>query len=175
MSFTMGPDGRMSLTPGGFGGNGGGDRDRGSERLRDQDKDGDGRVSRAEADRQLQPNFERIDRDGDGFITLDEYRGYYAAQNQNNGNGGDRNRDMMNAWGGPGGDMGMNQWGNRQDPRRETQEEKPVAIRYGHLPKDLPDWFDSYDTTKDGQIALHEWRKAASRRVVQNLRLNGDC
>jgi len=176
MSGSMSPDGRMSFSPsfggspnfsgpGGFNGPGGfggdRDRDRGLERLREQDRDNDGRVSRAEADRQLQPNFDRIDRDNDGYITLEEYRAYYASRE----NDRDRNRDMGGfagnssggGWGG--GDMGG--WANRQDSRGGTEESRPVAIRYGHLPKDLPEWFHEYDTTKDGQIALHEWIKGA--------------
>jgi Ca2+-binding EF-hand superfamily protein len=175
LSGSMSPDGRMSFSPGGpggfspggFGGNRDNDRDRGAERFREQDRNNDGRVSRDEADRQLQPNFERIDRDNDGSITLDEYRGYYAAQqsDRDRDRGNDRNRDMGNFggnWGGGGwggGDAGS--WGNRQDPRGSHEEERPVAIRYGHLPKDLPDWFHDYDATKDGQIALHEWLKGA--------------
>ena len=65
----------------------------------------------------------------------------------------------MASWSG-GGDMGNWGGGNRQDMRKDTEEARPVAIRYGHLPKDLPEWFDSYDTNKDGQVALHEWLKA---------------
>jgi len=168
MAITLsGNDGRMSLSMGG----GGNERDRGLERLREQDKDGDGRVSAAEADDKLKPNFTRIDSNGDGFITLEEYRGYYAAQNAGKDGGRDRNFDMA-SWSG-GGEGGA--WGNRQDPRREAQEEKPVAIRYGHLPKGLPDWFEEYDSTKDGQVALHEWLKAGeSVDSFATYDLNGD-
>jgi Ca2+-binding EF-hand superfamily protein len=176
MSGSMSPDGRMSFSPsfggapnlggpsfggpGGFGSGGDRDRDRGLERLREQDRDNDGRVSRAEADRQLQPNFERIDRDNDGYITLEEYRAYYSArENERNRDGGNGPGNWAGGgWGGP--DMGGG-WGNRQDPRGSLEDPKPVAIRYGHLPKDLPEWFHEYDTTKDGQIALHEWIKGA--------------
>ncbi len=167
MVMTMGPDGRMNINPG----NGGSDRDRGMERLRDQDKDGDGRVSRDEADRQLLPNFDKIDADRDGYITLAEYRGWYATQNggrNNNGPGGNNGWDPNT-----GGDMGS--WANRMDPRRDTEEQKPVAMRYGHLPKDLPEWFDTDDLNKDGQIALFEWRKAGkSIAEFETMDMNGD-
>jgi hypothetical protein len=68
---------------------------------------------------------------------------------------------MGSSGAGWGGDMGG--WGNRQDPRGQTEEARPVAIRFGHIPKDiqLPDWFYEYDSTKDAQIALHEWLKGA--------------
>ena len=35
----------------------------------------------------------------------------------------------------------------------------PIVFRAGKLPKGLPSWFDELDTNKDGQVALHEWRK----------------
>jgi len=187
VSLTVGPDGRMSFGPGGgggynYGGPGsggfGGDRDRALERLREQDKDGDGRVSRAEADPQLLRNFDRIDTDGDGYITLAEYRAWYANQGGGGGPGG-RGRDNF------GGDMGMGNWGdmgggwgNRMDPRREAEEPKPVALRYGHVPKEVYEqfpWFEEYDTNKDAQIALHEWRKAGrSIEEFNTYDLNGD-
>jgi hypothetical protein len=161
-----GPGGPMG---GGFGGPGGGgnDRDRGLERLRQQDADNDGRISRAEADRQLQPNFERIDVSGDGFITLEEYRGYYASTQQGGGGGGrDRGPGGMGPGGfgpggfGPGGDGNFGGDRGNWGEGRVSEETKPVAMRYGHLPKDLPPWFDRDDANKDGQVALHEWRLA---------------
>jgi hypothetical protein len=50
---------------------------------------------------------------------------------------------------------------NRNRDSRPSQEEtKPVALRYGKLPSGLPDWFDSDDVNKDGQVSLYEWIKA---------------
>jgi hypothetical protein len=87
-------------------------------------------------------------------------------------------------WGGGGGGGGWGGWGNnggengnggRPDNKKETEEQKPVAMRYGHLPKDLPEWFDKYDIDKDGQIALWEWRKAGEDIAkFQEMDLNGD-
>jgi len=172
--ITLSPNGQggMNFNPGGGGGRGGGNPDeKAASRMRDQDKNGDGKISREEADRMLQPNFDKIDADSDGYITMDEYRAYYA--NQNGGRGGPGGGP--GGPGGPGGDW--NNW-NQQDPRRGVEEEKPVALRYGHLPKELPNlypWFDEDDLDKDGQVALHEWRRAGkSLAEFQKMDLNGD-
>jgi acetyl esterase/lipase len=42
------------------------------------DKDADGKLSPAELPERLRPNFGRVDTDGDGFITLEEHRGFLA-------------------------------------------------------------------------------------------------
>jgi EF hand len=75
------------------------------------------------------------------------------------------------------GDMtnGGGERNGRRNERKEVEEERPVAMRYGHLPKDLPEWFDEYDIDKDGQIALWEWRKAGKDITkFQEMDLNGD-
>jgi len=78
--------------------------------------------------------------------------------------GNDRDRGDVN-----GGDR------NRSDSRRNGGEDKPVAIRYGHLPEGLPDWFDEYDINQDGQVALHEWRRAGeSIESFNTYDLNSD-
>jgi hypothetical protein len=92
--------------------------------------------------------------------------------------GGDRRDsggDRGGAWGSFGGNPSSwanafppgGNFDNPQDPRnrnrdnRASQEEqKPVALRYGKLPNGLPDWFDSDDVNKDGQVSLYEWIKA---------------
>jgi hypothetical protein len=118
------------------------------------------------------PGFGGRDRDNDRDRDRDRDRD----------NDRDRSREMGNFggnWGG--GDMGG--WGNRQDSKGNPEDVRPVAIRFGHLPKDvkLPDWFYEYDSTKDAQIALHEWLKgakaageAASVESFAVYDLNGD-
>lgn len=180
MTFSVAPGG----PPGGFGGPPpGGGEDRGAARLKEQDKDGDGRVSFAEADGRLRENFKLIDRSGDGFVDLEEYRGYYANRDRDRGNSGSTPGGFGSPGGFGGGNWGggswgdPNAWGNRdqKDPKKETQEPKPIAMRYGFLPKDLPEWFDKYDSDKDGQVALHEWRKAGDDIAkFQEMDLNAD-
>lgn len=43
-----------------------------------------------------------------------------------------------------------------------SREKSPAleAVRYGHLPAGLPEWFVSLDLDRDGQIGLYEWRYA---------------
>jgi Ca2+-binding EF-hand superfamily protein len=150
-------------------GGGGDPADMAMTRLKQQDRDGDGRISRAEADDRLKPNFDAIDTNGDGYITGEEYVAYM------------RNR-MGGGTGGPGGgDYGRGDGrdgrGDPRDPRGERQREEPlVAIRYGHLPKDTPSFFTDLDTDKDGQIALHEWRNGPNNTMAefQAMDLNGD-
>jgi len=87
-------------------------------------------------------------------------------------------------WGqGPGGwGQGPGGWDPNQRPfdKKQTEEEKPVAMRYGKLPKDLPPWFDEYDLDKDGQISLYEYRKSgkdskeALTKDFLKMDLNGD-
>ncbi|MBY0456452.1 MAG: hypothetical protein K2V38_03885 [Gemmataceae bacterium] len=75
-----------------------------------------------------------------------------AASSSNGGQGG---------WGQGGwGQGGWGQNGPQPFERKEAEEERPVAMRYGKLPKDLPSWFERDDIDKDGQISLYEWRKA---------------
>jgi hypothetical protein len=166
-----GPPGGGGFGGGGFGGPpGGGERDRAAERIRQQDKDGDGRVSYAEADDGLKRDWERTDLNRDGYVTLDEYRAFFA--NGRGGRGGDNN-PPWNQWaqGGWGNDQ---TWG-RQDPRQPVEEPKPVAMRYGYLPKGLPDWFDRDDKDKDGQIALWEWiRSGGTIEEFKLYDLNND-
>jgi hypothetical protein len=81
------------------------------------------------------------------------------------GQGGWQGGDPNGGMGGPGG----------RPEKKETEEEKPVAMRYGKLPKDLPSWFEELDTDKDGQVSLYEWRKA-KRDTAEflDMDLNGD-
>ena len=74
--------------------------------------------------------------------------------------------------------QGYGQGGYNQstpDKKKETEEPRPIAMRYGKLPKDLPKWFDEYDLGKDGQICMYEWRKAKRDiKEFMEMDLNGD-
>ena len=173
--FGGAPGGGFGGAPGGFGGAPGGGfgggpgggmnqspEERALSRIREQDKNNDGKVSYEEADGRLRQNWKALDLNNDGYVDLDEYKGYYVAQSGggSGGNGG---------WGGGG------NWDQRPGEKKETEEERPIAMRYGKLPKDLPDWFDKDDSDKDGQIGLYEWRKAGKEMTEFTVMdLNGD-
>jgi hypothetical protein len=124
----------------------------------------------------------------------EEARAAFAARGNSGGSPGDPNnfgRDRS-AWGqgngGPGGwgqggwgqgggwDQNGGGWGQRPPfEKKETEEERPVAMRYGKLPKGLPDWYNEDDTDKDGQVSLYEWRKAGKDvKEFLAMDLNGD-
>jgi hypothetical protein len=56
---------------------------------------------------------------------------------------------------------------DKKDKDKDADDDKPVAIRYGKLPKGLPDWFEEYDIDKDGQVALWEWRKSGGGTIAE--------
>jgi hypothetical protein len=54
-----------------------------------------------------------------------------------------------------------------------VEEARPVVYRAGKLPKEIPSWFQQFDTDRDGQIGLYEWRQAGQslddfRRMDRN-------
>jgi hypothetical protein len=152
--------------------------------MRRYDRDGDGRISAEEGQRsdRLRDGFSRYDANRDGFLDTNEYKGYLVErmsndQNRGGDRGGDRGRDRGSFGGGPPGYDPNNQqppqwgggppggWGgngggwDRGRDQEQEQEQRPVVYRYGHLPKDLPSWFNGLDEDKDGQVGLYEWRK----------------
>jgi len=121
-------------------------------RFNQLDTNGDGRLSFDEMDDVLKAEREKWDTNKDGFIDFEEFKEYMRAriqQNQQNGQGGL----------GPDG----------------LEEEKPTVYRVGKLPPNLPAWFALYDTDRDGQIGLYEW-KAAGQPIDKFIEMdrNGD-
>ncbi len=107
-----------------------------------------------------------------GVWTKDDYLSFHAkseaARSASSGdsrggfdpNSYDRDRGSYNqgGWGQSG--WGQGGWGQGGFEKKQVEEERPVAIRYGKLPKGLPEWYDENDLDKDGQVSLYEWRKA---------------
>lgn len=124
------------------------------ERFRRYDRDNDGKITAAEAQQsdRLRGVFQQYDKNADGSMDYNEYKAYYVDAIS----GSSSQNSMSPGWGqgGPGAPEGP---GGR-DPRQPIEEPKPVVLRYGKLPKELPSWFNTMDTNMDGQIALYEWR-----------------
>lgn len=105
-------------------------------------------------------------------VTMDP-NGRGRGMNMNDPNNGWNQGGMGQGGWDPNGQGG---WGQRPPfEKKDTEEERPVAMRYGKLPKDLPPWFDDLDTDKDGQVSLYEWRKGSKEtREFTEMDLNGD-
>lgn len=163
--------------PGGFSGRGGFDPSQINdqqiqERFRRYDRDNDGKITAAEAQQsdRLRGVFQQYDKNADGSMDFAEYKTYYvdAISGQNSSGSNSSSQGGPGGWGSPDGSGG-------RDPRQPVEEPKPVVLRYGKLPKELPSWFNSLDTNQDGQIALYEWRNDG--RLATDflpMDLNGD-
>jgi hypothetical protein len=133
----------------------------------DKDQDGFLNVEEMGADETLLRERETWDKNHDGLIDLNEYKAYQTARaNQRAQAQADAAR-AAEAQGSTG-----------EQPQQQIQEEKrPTVYRAGNLPKDIPEWFIQMDRNgdNDGQVGLYEWRK--SNRPLDEfyaLDLNGD-
>ena len=129
----------------------------------------------------IKDSFTQYDMNRDGFVDVNEYRGYLMSRMNGGGMSGGMNNGMNNfqpgmtgpqGWGAAGGMPG-----GMPDRGRKTDDEdpKPVVYRYGNMPKEVPSWFEQQDTDKDGQIGLYEWRAAKkSLAEFEEYDLNGD-
>lgn len=109
------------------------------------DADRDGYLHVAEMAPALRKDLKRWDKNHDEWITLDEYRGYFALRL----------------------DKVYGEWQQKSERRLPPLEitlpedsEKPSVIRPARLPTGLPAWFTQLDKDQDGQIGLYEWRVA---------------
>jgi hypothetical protein len=153
------------------------------------DRNGDRRITPDEADDRLRQNWQQYDRNNDGGLDQFEYTSYWQERftrgrnsrdrdedNDDRNRDRDRDRDRdNNPW-----NQQQGNWGGWNQPdRNATQPEvviqKPVVYRYGKLPKEVPSWFSSLDTDKDGMVGLYEWRRD-SRKIVEftGMDLNAD-
>jgi EF hand domain-containing protein len=129
--------------------------------FRDLDRDESGVLEPAEWTESLRMTVRQVDVNRDGRIDRDEYRLYIEKR-------------VTSAIA----DMTTDQKGGLplQPKGQPTGDAKPVvAVRFGKLPPGLPRWFEQLDTDRDGQVALHEWRKAnLAIAEYEAMDLNGD-
>lgn len=182
---SYGQPGGFGQQPGGFGQPGGGRTMSDEEVTRlfqRTDRNQDGRVSPDEASDKLKAGWNETDVNRDGFIDFNEYR-VYISRTMGGGQSG----------GPPGGFPGMPPGGFPGQPgndfrgtgegggfggrgEKKAEDFSNVGIRYGKLPPGLPDWFAEYDTDKDGQVNMYEWRTVGGKTTAEfrELDANGD-
>jgi len=121
-------------------------------RFQSFDKNGDGLLDANEMPDALKAERDKWDTNKDGFIDLNEYKSYARARF------GQRDGEAPIPAGGPAGQPAA---ATAPPPVVEAEPEtrRPVVLRYGKLPKDLPAWFAELDTDHDGQVGLYEWVK----------------
>jgi collagen type III alpha len=133
--------------PGGPGGPGG-DRPNLEQLFKRLDKNGDGKISREEAPERMARNFDAIDSNHDGFITLEELRAHPPGQ------GPDGPRGPGGGPGGPGGPGGERP--NPEQLFKRLDKNGDGKISKEEAPERMARNFDAIDANHDGFITLEE-------------------
>jgi hypothetical protein len=163
--------GRRGTRRGAFGSGGGDPNAWIDERFRRLDRNGDGYLNYEEMTDNLKAEKDKWDTNRDGQIDLVEWREYVKAFAQQR-----RQEAGRASWGGAGGNSGLASSASSDQSLKKFEPRKRVIVyRSGKLPPNLPAWFKEYDTDKDAQVALYEW-KDKNRTVgeFQQYDLNGD-
>jgi Ca2+-binding EF-hand superfamily protein len=162
------------------GGRGGDDKsDRFAEYyFKSRDKNGDGLLSFDEMTDQLQADRDKYDTNKDGFIDLNEYKVVIKDRMaQDEKAKSDAGKGTSPA---PSSDASKDNKSNvviQQEtaPVPEPERKRPVLMRAGKLPKELPSWFERLDEDHDGQVAMYEWNKdGKSLPEFTEYDMNGD-
>lgn len=148
------------------------------------DRNQDGRVSPDEASDKLKQSWNESDTDRDGSVDFNEYRVYITRVMGGGQSGGPPGGFPGMPPGGfpgqPGNDYRGTGEGGGFGPggrgEKKADDFSNVGIRYGKLPPGLPDWFTEYDTDKDGQVNMYEWRTVGGKTTAEfrELDANGD-
>lgn len=123
-------------------------------RFQGYDKNGDGLLDANEMPDALKAERDKWDANHDGFVDLNEYKAYAQARF------GQRGGESPAPGGGPTHPENA-PVGPALIPEADLDVRRPVVLRYGKLPKDMPSWFAELDTDCDGQVGLYEWVKGS--------------
>jgi Ca2+-binding EF-hand superfamily protein len=130
-----------------------------------RDVNGDGFLDLDEMDSNLRDNLAYWDRNGDGVISLREYKIYFRWRMEDR-----QNRALAGVI-----DAFSPHSHERTPPDLSELDQRPIVYRRGHLPAELPQWFTDLDVDEDGQIGLYEWRKSGkSAEEFLAMDRNGD-
>lgn len=137
--------------------------------FRDRDRDRSGLLESTEWTDGLRANARQIDANRDGRIDYNEYRRYFEnrvmAAVQSLPQADPKRDNSISPFAPPG----------APKVKSPTEQPNPGPIRAGNLPAGLPKWFVEFDLDRDGQVALHEWRKAGrSLAEFEEMDLNSD-
>jgi len=133
------------------------------------DLNGDGFLNAEEIakTRDLKNDWKKWDENKDELISLSEYKLYFREftkrfnERVNENEAKRQNREDAKS-------SSTESSGNRKIIIEEDEEILPIPIRAGgDLPKDFPSWFTEYDTNKDGQVSLYEWRVGKAGREME--------
>jgi hypothetical protein len=110
------------------------------------DRDGSGELEPAEWTDRIRADARRADADGNRRVSADEYRAYF---------------DFRIA--------------EAQEAQAKAADAQAKAAATAARKGGLPAWFDQLDADMDGQVALHEWRRAGrSVAAFRVMDLNDD-
>jgi len=145
--------------------------------MRRYDRDGNGVLERDKGEWEgVRGDPNEIDRNHDGRIDRDEMVSRVAAYmggNRGGDRGGDQGGDRGGGRGGDGRDDRGDQGENSQTVKKSSRFLSPTE----RLPEGLPDWFESRDSNKDGQVTMAEfsssWTDSEAHRYL-SYDLNDD-
>jgi Ca2+-binding EF-hand superfamily protein len=121
-----------------------------SKLFRKLDQDGNGFLSTNEMSELLHGQRGNWDGDRDGYVSFEEYRGYYQASLKSVSEqvaSGELPLKLPNGAIGP-----------ELTPSKSEEQRLPEVRAVPVLPE-LPKWFTEFDIDLDGQVGLYEWKK----------------